>query len=248
MSDTLFLAESLEDLMSTFLTSVDPVHINRNSARGKVFVLILGSSCPSVLVIASGTLFFMLLLIKSSCRIMWPVFYGEFFREHRMVDDNLTWSLVFPDFAWGLSFPQQAEHKSFQTLAYHTLVTFTRLCVVGWRLSPAGLSRTGLSRSLLSFRYHCRMQAFGCSAMGWEQERAMFLFSASLLLHPEPAWAAWCAMKRWSCCLPALQLCVPTQEAELLESPGGHVAPRLVCGGTVPTLKKLEGPMGVPGL
>lgn len=70
MSDTLFLAESLEDLMSTFLTSVDPVHINRNSARGKVFVLILGSSCPSVLVIASATLFFMLLLIKSSCRIM----------------------------------------------------------------------------------------------------------------------------------------------------------------------------------
>lgn len=47
MSDTLFLAESLEDLKSTFLTSVDPVHINRNSARGKVFVLILGSSCPS---------------------------------------------------------------------------------------------------------------------------------------------------------------------------------------------------------
>lgn len=34
----------------------------------------------------------------------------------------------------------------------------------------------------------------------------------------------------------------------MLESPGGHVAPRLVCGGTVPALKKLEGPMGVPGL
>lgn len=69
MSDTLFLAKSL-DVMSTFLTSVDPVQINRNSAGGKVFVLILGGSCLSVLVIAGGTLFFMLLLINSSCRII----------------------------------------------------------------------------------------------------------------------------------------------------------------------------------
>lgn len=34
----------------------------------------------------------------------------------------------------------------------------------------------------------------------------------------------------------------------MLESPGGHVAPRFSCGGTVPALKKLEGPMGVSGL
>lgn len=39
------------------------------------------------------------------------IFSREFFHEHRMFDDNLTWSLVFPDFACGLSSPQQAEHK-----------------------------------------------------------------------------------------------------------------------------------------
>lgn len=51
MSDTPFLPKSL-DVMSTFLTSVDPVQINRNSTGGKVFVLILGGSCLSGLVIA----------------------------------------------------------------------------------------------------------------------------------------------------------------------------------------------------
>lgn len=70
MADTLFLAKSLEDIMSTFLTSVDPVQINRKLYGGKVFELILGSNCLSVLVMASGTLFFMLLFIKNSCRIL----------------------------------------------------------------------------------------------------------------------------------------------------------------------------------
>lgn len=70
MSNTLFRAKSLEDVMSTFLTSVDPFQINRNSTGGKVFVLILGSSCLSVLVMAGGTLFFILLIIKSSYRII----------------------------------------------------------------------------------------------------------------------------------------------------------------------------------
>lgn len=70
MPYTLFLAKSLEDLMSTFLMSVNPIQINRRSARGKVFVLILDSSCLSLLVIAGGALFFMSLLIRSSCTII----------------------------------------------------------------------------------------------------------------------------------------------------------------------------------
>lgn len=78
MYDTLFLAKSLEDVMSTFLTSVDPAQINRNSTGGKIFVFILGSSCLSVLVIAGGTLFLMLFLIKSSYRIIGQFFPGDF--------------------------------------------------------------------------------------------------------------------------------------------------------------------------
>ena len=70
MADTLFLAKSLEDLMSAFLTSVNPVQINRHSTGGKVFMLILDSSCLSLLVMAGGGLFLMSLLIRSSCTII----------------------------------------------------------------------------------------------------------------------------------------------------------------------------------
>lgn len=70
MPDTLFLAKSLEDLMSTFLTSVNPVQINRHSTGGEVFVLILDSSCLSLLVMAGGGFFIMPLMIRSSCTII----------------------------------------------------------------------------------------------------------------------------------------------------------------------------------
>lgn len=70
MPDILFLAKSLEDLMNTFLTSVNPVAINRCSMGGKVFVLILDSSCLSLLVMAGGVLFVTSFLIKGSCTII----------------------------------------------------------------------------------------------------------------------------------------------------------------------------------
>lgn len=79
--------------------------------------------------------------------------------------------------------------------------------MVGWRLSPVGLSRIGVSGSILSLRYHCGMQAFGSWAVDWEQGRAMFpsVHPCSFTQSRQPD-------VRWGGEAAACQLCVCTQD------------------------------------